>query len=90
MSESIVQMLLELWEAQCHGHFPGEDVLVPDHSIVKNLFLISNLTLPNHSFMPFPQILLLVTRERRSVPAPPLPIMRKSHAVTMSPQFPLF
>jgi len=66
MSESIVQMLLELWEAQCHGHFPGEDVLVPDHSIVKNLFLISNL--PNHSFMPFPQILLLVTRGDQCLP----------------------
>jgi len=39
MSESIVKMLLELQKAQCRDHCPREPVLVPDHSVVKNLFL---------------------------------------------------
>lgn len=61
-------------EAHHHDHSLGEPVLVPD--LVKNVFLIPNLNLSCHSSMLFPQVLLLVTRERRSAPAPSLPIMR--------------
>jgi len=39
MSERVVQMLLELQKAQCRDHCPREPVLVPDHPLVKNLFL---------------------------------------------------
>lgn len=46
VSESIVQMLLDLWRftaatAALGNHFP-----VPSHSLVKNLFLIPSLTFP--------------------------------------------
>ncbi|XP_053908869.1 guanylyl cyclase-activating protein 3 isoform X2 [Cuculus canorus] len=43
---------------------------------VKNLFLISNLTILWHIFLPFSQALSLVTMKKRSVPAPPS-LMRK-------------
>lgn len=33
MSESAVQMLLELQQAWCHDRFPGEPVAVPDHPL---------------------------------------------------------
>lgn len=39
---------------------------------VKKLFLMPNLTLPCYSCVTFPQVLSL-TREQRSVAAPPLP-----------------
>lgn len=47
MSESTVQMLLDFWQlctvtTALGNHFP-----VPNHSLVKNLFLIPNLTLPD-------------------------------------------
>jgi len=45
---------------------------------VENLFMISSLNLP---FMELSLVLSLVTRERRSVPAPLLPLVRKSQAV---------
>ncbi|XP_068539660.1 proto-oncogene Mas-like [Anas acuta] len=45
--------------------------------LVKNLFPISILNLPCRSLTPFPLVLSLVTRENRSVPAPPLPLVRK-------------
>ena len=35
MSESIVQTLLVLWQAQCHDHHPGGAVPTPDHSLWK-------------------------------------------------------
>jgi len=44
MTESIVQTLLEIQQAQYHDHCPGEPVLVPDYPLVKNLFLLSNLS----------------------------------------------
>lgn len=40
---------------------------------VKNLFLIPNLNLPWHNIRPFPQVLSLLSGEKRSVPAPLLP-----------------
>ena len=63
MSESIVQMLLDLWQAQCHDHCPEDLVPVPDHPLVKNVFMISSLNLSCHSFMPSPWVLSLLTRE---------------------------
>ena len=56
------------------GNFPGSLLQCPIALSVNNLFLISSLNLPCLSFMPFPQILSLFTREKRSVPAPPLPL----------------
>jgi len=43
MTESFLQMLLELWQAQCHDHCPWETVLVPAHPLVRNLFLTPDL-----------------------------------------------
>jgi len=43
----------------------------------RNLSLMSNLMFPWSSFIPFPRVLSPVTRERRSVPHPPLPSLRK-------------
>lgn len=65
MSESIVQMLLELQQAQCHNHFPGEPVPLLNHPLLQNLILTSILN-TCHSFTPFPQILSLFTREKIS------------------------
>ena len=57
---------------------------------VKNLFLISSLNLPCHSLTPFPQVLSLVTKENRSAPAPPLPLVRKLYIAMRSPLSLLF
>ena len=43
MSESVVQMLLQLWQL---GAMILESLFHAYHPLVKNLFLISNLTLP--------------------------------------------
>ena len=43
-----------------HDPHPGEPVPVPDCYLLKNLFLIPNLTLPWHSSMPFPQVLFFL------------------------------
>lgn len=44
----------------------------PNHPLMKNLYLISSLNLLFHSFIPFPPVLSLITREKRSVLVPPL------------------
>ena len=38
VSESIVQMLLELWQVQCHDHSPEEPVPVPKHHLSNEPF----------------------------------------------------
>ena len=45
--------------------------------LLKNLFLIRSLNFPCHSLTPFPLVVLLVTKEERSVPTPPLTLVRK-------------
>ena len=45
VSESVAQMLLEHWQWGC-DHCPGQPVPGPKHHLMKNLFLISNLSLP--------------------------------------------
>ena len=47
MSDSVVQTLIEFWWAWCCGHCPENSVPVPDHPLVKNVFLIPNLNLPD-------------------------------------------
>lgn len=70
--DNIVQILLELSDLVL---WPGEPVPVPKQSLCeKKLFLVYNLTIPWHSLMLFPQALSLVTREKRSVPIPLLPL----------------
>jgi len=44
---------------------------------VKNLFLMSYLNFPWCSFIPFPHVLPLVTRERRSPTPAPLPLLEE-------------
>lgn len=44
--ESIVQMLLELCQAWCCDHCPGQPVQCLTTPWMKNLFLISNLNIP--------------------------------------------
>ena len=46
MPERTVQTLLELQQAWCHDHYPGEPVPVLSHPLVIKLFLIPNLNLP--------------------------------------------
>lgn len=41
MSERAIQMLLELWQDQCHDHCPGEPVPVPSTLWWKNLYWYS-------------------------------------------------
>ena len=40
MSESIVQMLIELWQVRCHDHSPRESVPVPDHSLGEDFIAV--------------------------------------------------
>lgn len=47
--------------AQCHDHCSGEPVPVPNNPLLKNLFTISVMNFPCCSFMPLPQVLLLIT-----------------------------
>lgn len=63
MYDRVVQMLLELWQSQCCDHCPGKHVPVPEHPLVKNLFLQPNPVLLWHSSMPFPGVSIAVTRE---------------------------
>lgn len=62
MSENVVLTLLELQQAWCHEHCPGEPVPLRDDPMVKTLPRISNVILPLCNFVPFPP----VTREKRS------------------------
>ena len=51
MSKSIVLVLLELQQARCCDHCPGESIPVPKHSVGEEPFpyvLMSNLNLPSH------------------------------------------
>lgn len=66
MYDRVVQTLLELWQSQCCDHCPGKHVPVPEHPLVKNLFLQPNPVLLWHSSMPFPGVSIAVTREKRS------------------------
>ena len=52
---------------------------------VKNLFLTYNLNIPWHILLPFPWVLSSVTREKRTVPAPPPPLVRKLQTTMRSP-----
>ncbi|KAK4823085.1 hypothetical protein QYF61_025707 [Mycteria americana] len=45
--------------------------------LVKKCFLTSSLNLPWHSFEPFPHVLSLDTREKRSAPPSPLLLLQK-------------
>ena len=71
LSESIVQMLLELCKLIAVTAALGEAVPVRDHWKQK-----SNSDLPCHISRLFPWLLLLLARER-SVPAPLLPLVGK-------------
>lgn len=46
ISESTIQMLLELSQAWCCNQCPGEPVSVPDDPLLKKIFLMPNPTLP--------------------------------------------
>ena len=80
MSESIVQMLLELRQL-CAMTTVLSSPFHAHHPLVKNLLLTPNLPLPWHSSMPFPRALLLSQRAELSA-APPLPVRV---AATMRP-----
>ena len=60
---SAVQTLLELWQPWGCAHSLGS-LGSAQHPLGKNLSLISNLTFPCRSFIPFPWILSLVTGSR--------------------------
>jgi len=74
--ESIVQMLLELHQPWCCDHCPGEPILVPDHPMVKNLFLTSNLIHPCCISMPFTWVLLLSPERERDQCCPSTPLVK--------------
>ena len=65
ISESIVQMLLELQRPGAVTTALGSQFYA-HHPLVRNLLLTPKLTLPWHSSMPFPQVLSL-SPERRVV-----------------------
>ena len=46
-SVSIVQMLLELCQAQCHENCPEDAISVPDHTLVQNLSLTASCPSPD-------------------------------------------
>jgi len=73
VTESTVQTFPELWELAAMVTALGSLFLCLTTFSVKNFFLISNLNFPCCNFMPFPQVLLLVTRKKRSASAPPVP-----------------
>lgn len=77
ITELIVQMLLEPWQLQYCNNCSGESVPVPCHSLMKNIFLISNQTFPCCSFMKLLQVLSLVTREREICACPTILLKRK-------------
>lgn len=71
MSESAVQTLLELLQARCHDHCLGEPVPGSGHPLMKNLF---QYELPLTQLNVIPLSPVTVTREKRSISAPPLPL----------------
>lgn len=62
LSESVVQMLLQLQQL---GTMTLESLFHTYHPLVKNLFLISYLTLPWNSFIPFPWVHVEGLRQNR-------------------------
>lgn len=67
--QTIFLRVQTLWtmSAWGHAHCCGESVPVPSHLLVKNVFLIPNLSLPPlWSCLPFPWVLSLLTRSERS------------------------
>ena len=58
-----------------HDHL-GSLFQWPTTLSVKKFFLMANLNFPSCSFFPFPYVLLLVTRKRRSKPPPLLSPLR--------------
>lgn len=59
VSESIPEILLELWQAQCHNSFPKEPVLLHDYPEAEEPFSDIQSVSP----LSFPCILSLITRE---------------------------
>lgn len=76
ISESIVQMLLELWQLCAMTASLGTLFQCLATFMLKNLFLVSNLNLFCHSFMLFPQALSLPP-ERGDQCCPSTPLERK-------------
>lgn len=64
VSESVVQMLLKLQQIEAVPTAPGS-LFRAHRPLVQHLFLMCHLNLPYCSFMPFPQVLSLISRERR-------------------------
>lgn len=63
-SKSVVQTLLEHWQAWGHDHFPVDLILVLDYSLSEELFASIQSELSQCSFKSFPHILSLDTREK--------------------------
>lgn len=62
----MVQPSHERWQAWCISHLCREPAPVPDHSHRTEMFIMSSLSLPWCSSVPFQHILLLVLRSRAS------------------------
>lgn len=46
VTKNVIQMFLELRQAGCHDHFPGEAIPVTDDPLMSNTILISSLYFP--------------------------------------------
>jgi len=74
MSESVVQIFLDLQQAWCHYHCSGEPV---PGSIGEEHFSDIEPEPSLSEFHAIPLDSIAVTRERRSAPVPLLPLVRK-------------
>ena len=73
-TESAVQMLLELWQVQCHDHCPEEPVSVPDHPLGEEPFPGTYPEPPLSQLHVIPLgTITVAARERRLAHTPPLP-----------------
>lgn len=57
---AFVHTLVELQQAPCHDHCPGEPLPQVNHPLMKNLFIVARFNFPCHGFMSFSQVLSLL------------------------------
>lgn len=62
--KQMIKSIIGLWQAWHCDHFPGKPV--PVTILIKNTFLMSSVNFPWRIFIPFPHVLLLVSREGRT------------------------
>lgn len=82
MSQSIIQMLLDLWQAQSRDHFPVEPLAVTSHYLSKEPFPNIQHEPPLSQLHAFPQVLSLGTTKQRPAPPSSAPLHEEGDEVT--------